>query len=169
MINIEEFTKTISKIKSYMSFKSDPVTGCITSTTHFCTNSKGYIQIRYKGRTQYLHRIVCSLFHGEPSSNQLVLHSCDNRKCCNPKHLSWGYAKDNTLDMLKKQRHRTVPALGSMNAQSKLTEEIVLIIKNSKLSGIKLALKYKVSPTVISNIRLGKSWLHVKEKDHAVL
>ena len=50
---------------------------------------------------QYTHRIVCKLAHGEPLPDKpFALHACHNRKCCNPKHLRWGSAKENTADMI---------------------------------------------------------------------
>ena len=35
----------------------------------------------------------------------LVLHSCDNRRCCNPAHLRAGTHQDNAHDALERGRH----------------------------------------------------------------
>jgi len=34
----------------------------------------------------------------------MILHSCDNRKCCNPNHLRAGTGKDNYRDALERNR-----------------------------------------------------------------
>ena len=34
------------------------------------------------------------------------MYSCDNRRCCNPKHLSVGTNRENALDMMRKGRGR---------------------------------------------------------------
>lgn len=40
-----------------------------------------------------------------------ALHTCDNPECTNPNHLFWGSKKDNTQDMLKKNRGSKPPVL----------------------------------------------------------
>ena len=64
----------------------------------------GYGQVRVRGKTGKAHREAYRAFHGDPGK-LLVLHTCDNRKCCNPKHLFLGTHKDNMADMVKKGRH----------------------------------------------------------------
>lgn len=69
-----------------------------------CTD-RDYGMIDYQGRKQFVHRVVYRLMKGKIPEGLLVLHTCDNPKCCNPDHLFIGTHKDNTQDMIKKGRH----------------------------------------------------------------
>jgi hypothetical protein len=61
----------------------------------FMTNRK----INYR----IAHRIALALT-GVEIEGKLVLHSCDNRKCCNPHHLRAGTHQDNMNDMKERGR-----------------------------------------------------------------
>lgn len=50
------------------------------------------------------HRLAYAYVSGE--TPEVVMHSCDNRICINPCHLSSGTSRDNTQDMLNKGRGR---------------------------------------------------------------
>lgn len=68
-------------------------------------NVKGYGIIQIDGVRQ-AHRHAWSLNAGEPApADKLVLHSCDNPPCCNPRHLRLGTRHDNMQDAVKRRRH----------------------------------------------------------------
>jgi len=71
-------------------------------------NAKGHKLVQLDCRIpMYLHRIAWEAHNAEPIPEGLmVCHSCDNPRCFNPEHLFLGTAKDNTQDMLSKQRGR---------------------------------------------------------------
>jgi hypothetical protein len=62
------------------------------------------------GRRQIAYRWVYELYHGvKLSPDQILLHSCDNGGfpigCANPHHLRVGSVKENTDDMMQRERH----------------------------------------------------------------
>lgn len=54
-----------------------------------------YIQIAFG--EPLAHRIACTIARGQ-NKDLHVLHSCDNPRCCNPRHLRWGTVEDNCED-----------------------------------------------------------------------
>ncbi len=53
----------------------------------------------------YAHRYSYSIFNERIDEGLVVMHSCDNRSCLNPLHLSQGTFKDNLRDMSLKGRN----------------------------------------------------------------
>jgi HNH endonuclease len=142
----------------------------IRSLTH-----NGYGQA-FDSKTQKnvrAHRFSYELFVGEIPHNHLVLHSCDNRKCVNPNHLFLGLPKDNTKDMMDKNRHRkrsgNMGFIGSKTSQAKLSESQVLEIRDiyaKKTTGNKeaqkqIGLQYGVSGSCIQAIVNRNTWTHI--------
>lgn len=67
-------------------------------------DTPGYGAFKFDGKKYNSHRIAWYLTHSD-FPNELVLHKCDNRLCCNPKHLFLGTYLDNAQDMVSKGRH----------------------------------------------------------------
>jgi hypothetical protein len=130
-------------------------------------NSTGYGTVSWHGRVHTAHRVAAWLsgMVDDPASpsNRLssgyVLHKCDNRKCCNPKHFFLGSHSDNLKDAYNKER-KTQPR-GQHHANAKLTNKQVAVIRRDYVKGrtqMQLASVYGVSQRVISLIVRGESY-----------
>lgn len=127
-------------------------------------NKQGYGTIHSGGPTPrplLAHRVVYADKVGRIPKEKCVLHRCDVRACCNPKHLFIGTRRDNTDDMMRKKRHRCVPLRGVDNGSAKLTEKQILKIRASKESHRALASCYGVTKTAIGFIKRRKTWKHI--------
>lgn len=120
----------------------------------------GYGISWYKGKSISAHRLSYLLFKGEIPKGMCILHSCDNKRCINPEHLSVGTNKENTQDALRKGRM----ALGERQGSSILTTEQVVEIKkklNLKVKIVELANLFGVDETTIGKIKAGVNWKHI--------
>lgn len=128
----------------------------------------GKLNVGGRGSGEVLaHRAVYEEVHGPiPDAPHLhhgfvVMHTCDNRACCNPAHLTLGTQKQNVRDMDAKKRRVAVVPFGETHHKAKLTDDDVRAIRASPLSQYKLAAQYGVSRPMIGFIKRGKNWKHV--------
>lgn len=109
------------------------------------------------------HRIAWELANGKIPDGLWVLHKCDNPLCCNPKHLFLGTAKNNSDDMVNKDRQ----AIGEKNGFRKLTDAQVIEIREKYVKGRitqkEIAAEYGVTYSTVSLVVNNKSWKHIKE------
>lgn len=138
--------------------KVDSVTGCKIWQGAL---SNGYGRVWYMGRNWEVHRVVWELTTGRSPGALDVLHTCDNRPCCEFAHLFLGTHLDNAQDCMAKGRmHR-----GEQDGFHKLTEAQVVEIKELLVAGgvqRRIALMYGVSYQTVWSIAAGKTWRHVK-------
>lgn len=103
------------------------------------------------------HRKVYIETHGPIPSGLVVRHTCDNRACVNPDHLILGTRADNSKDMVDRNRQ----AFGTKVGTSKLTDDIVRMIRSMSGSSQQLATFFGCSKTNIKDIKNNKIWKHV--------
>lgn len=123
--------------------KTEPCGDCLRWTGSIQPN--GYGRFRLHGKPVYAHRASYILFNGELNKSDVVLHSCDNRWCVNPAHLTKGTQADNLRDMAIKGR-----------GARKITNEQVDMIRTDPRSGRELARALNVAASTIHYIRNGK-------------
>ncbi len=66
----------------------------------------GYGQVAVSHKTSMPHRVMYQAHNGDIPSGLVVMHTCDNRLCVNPEHLSLGTQGDNVRDCVAKGRAR---------------------------------------------------------------
>jgi hypothetical protein len=151
----------------------------------------GYGQFRLPDANISAHRMAYTLTYGPiPADRPHVLHTCDNRPCCNPAHLFAGTALDNMRDKVAKGRqardqqqgthtqpetvrhgdehytrqHPELVRRGEAATKAKLTEGQVVAIRERHAAGVKtgiLAREYGIAPTNIRKIVRRENWAHV--------
>jgi hypothetical protein len=130
-------------------------------------SKSGYGNYRNNGSHRYAYEIT----FGEIPKGMLVMHKCDVRACVNPDHLSIGTHKDNSKDMVAKNRN--LDWRGERHGAHKLKEKDVIYIREHYKRGInqtypsnvpELAQQFNVSVGTIRQIVNFERWQWLKEK-----
>lgn len=129
--------------------------------------SGGYGKTSYKGKKIKAHRLAYLLTHGELDPEVTVRHTCDNKPCCNPKHLVPGTQLQNIQDMVDRGLLKKRQNGGHKNGRAKLNFELAEAIRRlagiSDLSQEKIAYVFGVSQNAISKIITGKRYAAPEE------
>ena len=98
--------------------------------------SIGYASVPKKfGGGGYGHRAMYGLVVAPIPNGMYVLHSCDNRKCINPAHLSLGTHLDNIKDMHSKNRQRGGSMPNEKNPYCHFSNEVINQIRADYKAG----------------------------------
>lgn len=135
--------------------------GCIEYRGKSSPN--GYGSIYHGGRSFLAHRLSFAFANGLDPAAELrreavVMHSCDNRRCVNPRHLSRGTQADNMADAVRKGR---MP-MGSGRHGAKLTDEVVRRLRSGAMSEADACRECGTFYMVARKARLGYTWKHVR-------
>jgi DNA-binding CsgD family transcriptional regulator len=133
------------------------------------SNVKGYGVISEGGRSSkklLAHRAVWLVTNGPlpdlPGHHgAVVMHSCDNRLCCNPAHLLVGSQGDNVVDMDRKGRRVNAQLKGSQHHNAKLTESDVIAIRADTRSQRAIASEFGISRQNVRFIKRRLAWKHI--------
>ena len=127
-----------------------------------CKNSTGYGSMTVNQKTYSAHRLIYVLTYPntieykapkDKTLKEFILHSCDNRTCCNPNHMTLGNYNDNNKDAKNKGRSKTV--YGANHKNAKLTQEQANKVRQLHGIGInysQLGIFFGISANNISRI-----------------
>ena len=116
---------------------------------------KNYLHITLKNHSRDIHRLVAETFIPNPNNYTEVNHKNEDKTDNRVNNLEWCTHKYNN-----NYGSKPMSARGSNNPQSKVTEDIVLEIKNKcdYMRTTDIANEYDLSPTHISAIKYGRKW-----------
>lgn len=141
-------------LREYIERRSLPIpfAGCWLWLQSFGSHGYGNASTP-RERVTTAHRVSYEAFKGPIPIGMLVQHSCDNRWCVNPDHLSLGTDATNAIDKQIKGR-----------AAKRLNVELVREIKRLYAEGAtirRLARMFNVSQRAIQAVTCGRAWRHV--------
>jgi tRNA splicing ligase len=131
------------------------MTDCVD---HGKKSRQGYVNVwspRHK-KNFGLHRLVLAekLNVDVMELNGVTLHSCDNKRCVNPEHLSLGSQSSNVKDAYS--RGLAAAPSGEAHGASKLSDSQVAYVLRSTKGVRELGRELGVSHSIVSRIRNGK-------------
>ncbi len=113
----------------------------------------GYGNFSIRGRRGIIaeaHRVAYALHYGAHPDG-CVMHTCDNRGCCNPKHLKLGSHQENMRDCADKKRNRSPrPGNGYTKIDENTSHRIYMLALGGK-NFSELGRMFDVKPNTIRN------------------
>lgn len=128
---------------------------CWRWTASTGNSNYGHFWIEKDGRRQCInsHRLAWVLTYGEIENGYYVLHRCNNKRCCNPRHLFIGTPAENTADAMR-------DGLSGV----KLRADDIRAILAERHAGrlrVEIAARHGVRETYVSEILVGRVWHQV--------
>jgi predicted XRE-type DNA-binding protein len=124
--------------------------GCWIWNASYKNERWQYGGVRFHGEVWRSHRLSYTLYIGPIPKGKAVMHTCDNPRCVNPKHLVLGTLADNNLDRAKKFR-----------SAGKLKREDVIFIRKSDMLQNDLAKMFGICQQTVSDIIHRRHYKHV--------
>lgn len=110
-----------------------------------------YGEMKFQGKGIRSHRLAWQFHHKVAlDDGEHVLHKCDYKPCCNPKHLYVGNDHNNALDRAARNQSKGYK-LSLVDAEKIRSDTRILR---------EIAEDYGVTIATISNVKRGKNWNH---------
>ena len=114
------------------------------------------VQPRIMRGGKRVSRLILEERHGRPLTRlEFACHTCANGGCINPHHLYLGTPSENSIDRSYDQKW------GVLKLKPEDIPEIRRLIAAGE-RGIDIAEQFGVSPQTICDIKMGRTWVHVK-------
>lgn len=156
----------VERFWAHVNQPKDPASGCWLWDACCSCGFYGMIS-NWPNGTIRTHVLSYILHFGKVPEGKQVCHICDVHRCVRPDHLIALTWEENMQDKVNKGRqNRSVPwSVGMLNANSKVTEEMVRIIRKLYSPGIvtleSIANRFGIDRTQVSNIVRRRQWKHV--------
>jgi hypothetical protein len=116
----------------------------------FARNPTGYAATGRRGKTIYIHRLICEEVNGPPPEPRYqAAHSCGkgHEGCVNPRHLSWKTPGENQAE-------------GPNHPRYKLTPQIATAIRHLKdrMKPHEIAECFGVTEATVRKVQAGQTW-----------
>lgn len=114
----------------------------------------GYGRFSLNCVENYAHRFAYGLAYGDPPQGRemQVMHSCNNKLCCNPAHLSLGTAAENTAAATRDG----LMSSGESHHTARYSDDLIRTIFADNRPQLELERIYGVSQAHISRIKRGE-------------
>jgi len=124
-------------------------------------NKEGYGEIQHEEKLWKIHRLFWTIWFGAIPDGIEVCHRCDNPSCVRLDHLFLGTHAENMQDMARKGRGRYPNTKGEAHGAAKLSNAIVVAIRNDGRTQQEIADDVGISQSLVSQIKRRKIWRHL--------
>lgn len=134
-------------------------------------DGNGYGNLFDGEKMQKAHRLSHAIFIGPIPEKMLVMHSCDNPPCVNPKHLKAATYSENMQDASLKNRWTAISFFRNPETHSHAKLDWDKVMKMRKMYASKfytcaeLGREFSVSSATARAIVLNKTWRWKDKKD----
>ncbi len=161
----KEVARDQAALREYIEARSIPIpfAGCWLWLLSFGNHGYGNVSRSRTstGKSGTAHRLSHEAFKGPIPDGMLVQHSCDNRWCVNPDHLSAGTDQTNVDDMYRKGRANRAGREFPPHPKRKLTVDEVLAIRASGESLSALSRRFGIWKRAIHLIKKRATYRNV--------
>lgn len=134
--------------------------------TDYCEDKNGYSNFKLKGITYRLTRVAyCVANKCDMPVDKVVMHSCNNPKCINPKHLSLGTNQDNIDYRVKCNRSAKGEFHGcAVHTEDEIWDLLLRIYKGEFKSHQQIVNYGYIKSTTLYNLLNGNIWKYLTDK-----